>query len=39
MGRIEAHYATERLSLVKAPEQAQRAIALSGSSGALPFLD
>jgi anti-sigma B factor antagonist len=39
LGRIETHYAAERFSLVKAPEQVQRAIALTGLTRVLPFQD
>jgi anti-anti-sigma factor len=38
LGRIETHYATERFGLIRAPEQVQRAIALTGLKRALPFL-
>jgi hypothetical protein len=39
LGRIQTHYATERFRLVRAPEQVQRAIALTGLTQVLPFLD
>jgi anti-anti-sigma factor len=39
LGRIETHYGTERFGLVRAPEDVQRAIALTGLAQVLPFLN
>lgn len=39
LGRIETHYGTERFALLRAPEHVQRAIALTGLTQVLPFLD
>jgi anti-anti-sigma factor len=39
LGRIESHYGTERFALIRAPEQVQRVIALTGLDRALPFID
>lgn len=39
LGRIESHYDTERFGLIRAPEQVQRVIALTGLDRALPFID
>ena len=39
LGRIETHYETARFGLVRGPQQVQRAIALTGLEGMLPFLD
>jgi anti-sigma B factor antagonist len=39
LGRIETHHGTERFGLIRAPEQVQRVIALTGLERALPFLD
>jgi anti-sigma B factor antagonist len=39
LGRIESHYGAERFGLIRAPEQVQRVIALTGLDRALPFID
>jgi anti-sigma B factor antagonist len=39
LGRIETHYVTERFGLIRAPQQVQRVIALTGLEQVLPFVD
>jgi anti-anti-sigma factor len=39
LGRIESHYPTERFGLIRAPDQVQRVIALTGLDRTLPFVD
>ena len=39
LGRIESHYGIERFRLIRAPDQVQRVIALTGLERVLPFID
>jgi anti-anti-sigma factor len=39
LGRIESHYDIERFGLIRAPQQVQRVIALTGLERVLPFQD